>query len=232
MLYSSSYTSGLAQMQDEFHVSEPVATLGVTTYLVGLAVGSVILAPISEIYGRRPVYMVTMFLFMVLVIPTGLGNSLVEVLVVRFFGAVAGSAMISNSPGTVNDIVNDEYRALAFSVWSIGPLNGPVFGPIIGGWITQGLGWRWTNWVVMILSSIAWFSASIIKETYSPALLVKKARKRRSETGDLRWWSRYDQKTSFIQLLKVNLSRPFVMAVSEPICIFWNIYIAIIYAIL
>lgn len=53
------------------------------------------------------------------------------------FGAIAGSAMIANSPGTLSDITTDEYRALAFSIWSIGPLNGPTFGPIIGGFSTQ-----------------------------------------------------------------------------------------------
>jgi MFS family permease len=48
-----------------------------------------------------------------------------EIIIVRFFGALAGSSMIANAPGTVGDIVSDEYRALAFSIWSIGPLNGP-----------------------------------------------------------------------------------------------------------
>ncbi len=48
-----------------------------------------------------------------------------------------GSAMVANSPGTLSDIVNDDYRALAFSIWSIGPFNGPTFGPIIGGFSTQ-----------------------------------------------------------------------------------------------
>ncbi len=52
---------------------------------------------------------------------------------------------------------------------------------------------------------------------------------RRKETGEERYWSRYDQRLSFIELMKVNLSRPFVMAIKEPICIFWNVYIAIIY---
>ena len=147
---------------------------------------SVILAPISEMYGRRPVYIASTLLFTILIIPCGLATSLPEVVIVRFFGALAGSAMVANrfvfselispllkhllspetvlgstcsldvfqgslyplrqarltrksssSPGTVSDIVNDDYRALAFSIWSIGPFNGPTFGPIIGGFSTQ-----------------------------------------------------------------------------------------------
>ncbi len=105
--------------------------------VIGIALGSVILAPISEMYGRRPVYIASLLLFAVLIIPCGLATSLPEVVIVRFFGAIAGSAMIANSPGTISDIVDDEHRALAFSIWSIGPLNGPTFGPIIGGFSTQ-----------------------------------------------------------------------------------------------
>lgn len=69
----------------------------------------------------------------------------------------------------------------------------------------------------------------IISETYSPTLLQKKAKLKRKESGEERYWSRYDQRLSFIELMKVNLSRPFIMAIKEPICIFWNVYIGIIY---
>lgn len=113
-------------MTAEFHTSEPIVTLGLTTYLIGLAVGSVVLAPISEIYGRKPVYMISMLLFVILIIPCGLATNLPEVLIVRFISAIAGSAMIANAPGSISDIVNDDKRALAFSIWSIGPLNGPT----------------------------------------------------------------------------------------------------------
>lgn len=126
VLYSTSYTSGIYALQEEFNVSsEAVVTLGVTTYLLGLAVGSLILAPISETYGRKPVYAIAMIIFSLLVIPCARATSMVEIIVIRFFGAIAGSSMIANAPGTVGDIVSDEHRALAFSIWSIGPLNGP-----------------------------------------------------------------------------------------------------------
>ena len=84
-------------MMEEFHItSKPVATLGVTMYLVGLAVGSLILAPLSEIYGRRPVYIGSLLFFCLMVLPCALATSLSEVLVVRFFGyEILGSPFIS-----------------------------------------------------------------------------------------------------------------------------------------
>ncbi|KAI9843752.1 MAG: hypothetical protein M1837_006112 [Sclerophora amabilis] len=233
VLYSTSYTTAIPGMMDDFHTeNEPLVTLGLTTYLIGLAVGTVLLAPLSEIYGRRPVYIISMSIFALLVIPCALSQSLAGILVTRFFGAVAGSAMIANAPGSVADIAGDNHRALAFSIWSIGPINGPVFGPVIGGFTSEYLGWRWTNWLVLILSGVALVCVSIIKESYSPTILRKKAKRLRKETGDNRWWSRYDSKLELPKLLKVNLSRPFVMAVTEPICVFWDLYIGVVYAIL
>ena len=214
VLYSTSYTSSMPGMMKEFHEkSEPIATLGVTMYLVGLACGSLILAPLSEIYGRRPVYVGSLLFFCLMVLPCALATGLPEILVVRWFGyvdililstkcsltsisALAGAAMISNSPGTVADITTETYRALAFSIWSIGPMNGPVTGPIIGGFAAEYLGWRWTNWLVLILSAVAWIMCAFVKETYAPIILRRKAAKKRLETDDDRWWSRYDQNAS------------------------------------
>ena len=71
-----------------------------------------------------------------------------------------------------------------------------------------------------------------MRETYAPTLLRRKAHRKRVKTGDNRWWCRYDERDSLWDLLKVNMSRPLVMAATEPICMFWNLYIGVVYAIL
>ena len=218
--------------QDLGITSTTIPTLGVTTYLFGLAIGSLILAPISETYGRKPVYCIALFFFSILVIPCALATNITTIIVVRLFGAMAGSATIASAPGTLGDIVSDEYRALVFSVWSIGPMNGPVIGPILSAFITQYSDWRWATWLILFWGAAAFIMMLSINETYAPALLQQKAKKRRKEHDDSRYWSRYDVRVGFLELMRVNLSRPFVMAVKEPICIFWNTYIGIIYGIL
>ena len=70
----------------------------------------------------------------------------------------------------------------------------------------------------MMISGVALAFMCILKETYTPALLKKKAKIRRKEENDDRYWSRYDdKKINFFALLKINLSRPFIMIVTEPI---------------
>ena len=77
ILYSTTYTTGISQMQHEFHIAnEPIVTLGVTTYLVGVAVGSLLLAPLSEVYGRKWVYCANMALFVILVLPCAKATSM------------------------------------------------------------------------------------------------------------------------------------------------------------
>ena len=71
--------------------------------------------------------------------------------------------------------------------------------------------------MVVIVSAVAWVVVAIVPETYAPALLRRRARKQRQESGNEKYWSRYDDTQKFWPLLKLNLSRPFVLTVMEPI---------------
>ncbi|KAH8668856.1 major facilitator superfamily transporter [Xylariales sp. PMI_506] len=233
VLYSTSYTASLQGIEEAFDLaSTTIATLGVTVYLLGLALGSLIVAPASELWGRRPVYIICMIIFTILVLPAALATSAAEIFIVRFFGALFGAAMVSNSAGTVVDISDEDSRALWMSLWSIAPINGPVTGPLIGGFVFEYLGWRWDNWIVLILAGAATLIMLTTKETYAPIILQKKAEKMRKENEDERWWSRYDNKISKAELIKINLMRPFVLFFTEPILWFFNLWISLVYGIL
>ncbi|KAF3763023.1 MFS general substrate transporter [Cryphonectria parasitica EP155] len=234
VLYSTSYTAAIPGLMVAFdEPQQSVATLGVTTYLLGLAVGSLIVAPMSELFGRRPVYLLCLTVSTLLVLPCALATGLAEIVVVRFFGALFASVMVCNGAGTIADISTDDDRAMYMSLWSIAPLNGPVTGPLIGGFVYQYLGWRWDNWLVLILSGVAVLLMATVKESYAPAILKAKAARRRKEEDDERYWCEYDDaKRSTLELMRVNLSRPFVLSVTEPILWFFNIWISVIYGIL
>lgn len=125
VLYSTSYTSGVSVLAKEFGSTRLIMTLGLTFYLFGLALGSMVLAPLTEMYGRKPVCLTCIFLFMVFIIPCALSTSIPELIIVRFLGAFFGSVLVSAGPGLVADLVDEEHRALVISIWSIGPMNGP-----------------------------------------------------------------------------------------------------------
>lgn len=85
VVYSTSYTSGAPGLIEEFDSNITYVTLGITTYLLGLAVGCVVLAPMSELYGRRPVFIICMAAWSILIIPGGVANSLTTIITMRFF---------------------------------------------------------------------------------------------------------------------------------------------------
>lgn len=209
---------------------------------LGLALGPLILAPMSELYGRRPVYILSLGLSFIFVLPACLAKNYGTILVVRFIGAFVGSVTLANAPGTLGDIFSDDYRTIALSWYCLAPMNGPVLGPVIGGIIYQELGWRWINWTVFILAGVSFLIALVTPETYTPTLLKRKAEHLRKEAGDDRYRSRFcpnkDQppikagSKMFWKLIGINIQRPIVMGVTEPVLIFWEVYVAIIYAIL
>ncbi|EGX96672.1 MFS transporter, putative [Cordyceps militaris CM01] len=232
VLFSTSYTGALPGLIAEFGVSRTYATMGLTTYLLGLAVGSLVVAPMSELFGRRVVYLTGLAIWAVFIIPCGVADCLTTILANRFVSALFGAALISNGPGTVVDVSKPEYLAMGMSLFSLGPFNGPVLGPLIGGFVYQYRGWRWTNWIVLVLAGVAFSMMMTVKETYPPCILRKRAEKLRKDTGDDRWWCQYDRTTSSWELITTNMKRPIVLFFTEPIVWFINVWNALIYGIL
>lgn len=62
---SALYTSTYRQMEREFHISREAATVGLSTFVCGLALGPMVLSPLSEFYGRRMVYICAFGMFLV-----------------------------------------------------------------------------------------------------------------------------------------------------------------------
>lgn len=133
--------------------------------------------------------------------------------------------MISNAPGSVVDVSHPDYLARTMSLFAVAPFNGPVTGPIIGGFVFQYMGWRWATWIVLVLAGTCVALMLTVKETYAPTILRRKAARLRRQTGDPRWWCQYDQqRLSSLQLLRVNLSRPLILFATEPILWFMNLW--------
>ena len=86
-IYSTAYSSGIPQMVSELGVvNASLPLLGISLYLVGLALGALIMAPLSETFGRRPMYAVGLAAFLALIPVAGLATNFETVIVARFLG--------------------------------------------------------------------------------------------------------------------------------------------------
>lgn len=138
---SSMYTLTYHQITTEFHISRVVATLGLSLFVMGLGLGPMILGPLSEFYGRRPVYVLSFVFFLIWLIPCAVANNIGTELVARFLDGFAGSAFLSVAGGTVGDMfVRNELQA-PMMIFTASPFIGPPVGPIIAGFINQYTTW-------------------------------------------------------------------------------------------
>jgi DHA1 family multidrug resistance protein-like MFS transporter len=111
----------------------------------------------------------------------------------------------------------------------------PVIAPIAGGWITQNpnLGWRWTEWITLIISGFGFLVAFFfLPETYLPKLLDWKATHLRRVTGDSRYVSHHAEQPSFFKRMKKVGLLPFTLLLSEPVISVLGGYLVFIYVLL
>jgi MFS transporter, DHA1 family, multidrug resistance protein len=153
----------------------------------------------------------------------------------RFFGGVFGSAPLAIVGGGLADIWAPVERGVAMTIFAGATFLGPVFGPIIGGFVTQShLGWRWTAYLTAIMAfASAALAIVIVPETYAPVLLQRRAARLRHETGNWALHAKADENHITLRHIAIKyLARPFAMLFLEPILLLITIYMAFIYGIL
>ena len=124
------FAPGVPEVMAEFKsTSDTLATFVVSVFVLGFAFGPLLLGPMSEIYGRQPVYNICNILFVVFTVLSAVASSMGMLIAVRFFAGVFGVAVITCGGGSISDMMPPEKRGRAMAIWSVGPILGPVIGP-------------------------------------------------------------------------------------------------------
>lgn len=210
-----------------------LASFVVSVYVLGFAAGPLLLAPLSEIYGRVPIYHIGNVGFVAFNVGCALAPSLNALIVFRFFSGTFGSAPLTNGGGTIADMVEQSKRGAAMAAFTVGPLLGPIIGPVAGGFLADAEGWRWTFWLLAITGgAIALAMLLFMRETFAPVLLARKAARRRKETGNALLRSRLDIGLSPEDYFKRGIVRPLKIFVRSPVVAVMAFYMAVVYAYL
>jgi hypothetical protein len=126
-LASSMFAPGVPQLMNEFGSTNVLlASFVVSVYVLGFAFGPLFLAPLSEIYGRLPIYHVCNLGFLAFTIACALATNLNMLIGFRFMEGVFGSAPLTNGGGTIADLFVQEKRGRAMSSFAMGPIVGPI----------------------------------------------------------------------------------------------------------
>ncbi|KAL4914945.1 major facilitator superfamily domain-containing protein [Aspergillus aurantiobrunneus] len=234
-LVSSAYTGGVAEIEAEFGIGSEVATLGVSLFVLGFAIGPLLWAPLSEMFGRQLVYFFTYMALTAFNSGCAGATNAWTLIILRFFAGAFGSSPLTNAGGVIADMFAAKQRGVAMSLFAAAPFLGPVLGPIIGGFLGMNAGWRWVMGLLGAFSGALWIAGSLfMPETYAPVLLRRRAEKLSSLTGKV-YRSKIDieqGKTSLGEAFKTALSRPWILLFREPIVFLLSLYMAIVYGTL
>ncbi|KAJ5189944.1 Major facilitator superfamily domain general substrate transporter [Penicillium cf. griseofulvum] len=216
-----------SQIMEEFEVGSTVAILPLSLYVFALALGPIVGGPLSETVGRYPVYIASVVLGTLFTLGVGFCPTFAGVCVLRFLAGFCYAPTLAVAAGTLNETFKPAARAIPSAIFILTPFLGPGLGPVIGSFVVNRKGWRWTQWTTIFFAILTGITILISKETFHP--IIK--RRRAKELGlELPPSSPLSSKLRLF--VTISLLRPTHMLITEPIVGFICLYIACEFATL
>ena len=233
---SAMFSQGSRDLQEIYHIGTSVATLTTSLFVFGFAAGPIVYGPLSELFGRKPVMLVSCLGYVSFQFGCAAAKDLQTIMLCRFFSGLVGSAPLVVAPAVMVDLYRARMRGIAMSVFASVLFGGPMLAPILGGFIVknQSLGWRWTSYMSAIIGCLALFmNTFFLQETHHPVLLMRKAELLRRKTGNWGIFAPHEEVSlNLNEIVRNNIMRPLRLLFTEPIIFLVSIYNAFIYGML
>ncbi len=127
---SAAYSGGIEEILLEFEVGTEVATLGISLFVLGFAIGPLLWAPMSELYGRQVLFFGTYAVLTAFNAGAAGAKNIQTLIILRFFAGAFGSSPLTNAGGVIADMFPASQRGMAMSVFAAAPFLGPVLGEV------------------------------------------------------------------------------------------------------
>lgn len=163
------------QVLQAFHETDYLyRTLIVTIWTLGEAISPFLAGPLSEVYGRFPIYHSGNILGLFAVLITSLSTNISMSVAFRFLSGFFLMAP-TLSPAIIGDVTWASERGKTMAISQGFRIMSPFLAPIIGAYINSALGWRWVIWILsMILAAVVVLNLLTVRETYMPRILERK----------------------------------------------------------
>ncbi|CAG8930861.1 unnamed protein product [Penicillium salamii] len=234
---SAIYTPSETGIAEYFGVSQTVAALGLSLYVLAYGMGPLIFSPLSEIpsIGRNWPYITTMIIFVIICVPTALVDNIGGLLVLRFLQGFFGSPALATGAASLADIFPMILLPYTLCLWAMAATSGPALGPVISGFSVPAETWRWSMWEILWLAGpVLVVMILFLPETSSDNILLRRAQRLRKLTGDSQLQSESEILQSELTARDVAfeaLVRPMQMMILDPAIGYTAAYAALCYAI-
>ncbi|EXJ87963.1 hypothetical protein A1O1_04890 [Capronia coronata CBS 617.96] len=152
---STAILAAIPEVAATYNTTGTIINLSNALYLVFMGLSPCLWGPLSTIYGRRWICIVTAALFFAFSIGTALAPNLASYFIFRMLTAYQGTSFLIVGTSCLGDIYTPTARATALGWFLSGTLVGPAFGPFIGGIIVTFRSWRDIFWLQSGLGGLA-----------------------------------------------------------------------------
>jgi MFS family permease len=212
---------GIDVIAKDLNMTTTQSTLALSVYLLATAFAPLIIGPLSEVYGRKPLFHMTNAFFLAWNLICGFASSKGLLIAARFLAGAGASAVYSLAYGVLGDVWSKEQRGKSLSMYLFVPLTGSAVGPIVAGFIVEYSNWRWMFWATTILQAVLVLaSLGMFHESYTPVLLRRRAEKLRRETGEAHYYADIERKEyghTTLWRVRRSLTRPLRLLIFHPI---------------
>jgi DHA2 family multidrug resistance protein len=118
-----------------------------TSFLVANAISLPITGWLTDLFGRKRLFIGATVAFTLTSAAAGAAPSLWFMVLARFLQGLAGGPLVPLSQATMMETFPARQRGMAMAIWGIGTMFAPIIGPTLGGWITDNWSWRWVFYI-------------------------------------------------------------------------------------
>lgn len=137
-----------------------------TSYIVASAICMPLTGFLVTRFGRKKILLIDIVGFTLASMACGMAGNLMQIVIFRILQGLFGATLVPLSQYILRDSFPNEQQGKAMAIWGVGIMAGPVFGPTLGGYITETMNWRWIFYINIPVCIIAFIMASqVIKET-------------------------------------------------------------------
>ncbi|GAA5822963.1 hypothetical protein JCM11251_004438 [Rhodosporidiobolus azoricus] len=194
-------------------------------YLVMLGIGPLVLAPVSETFGRRPQIVLCLIVITILFIGQALAPNIACLSVLRFIQGTAASIEGPVAAGVVADLWPKRTRGPAMSIFVLTVFTANGTGPLCANWIAQKTTWHWVYWVQIISHAVVTVLCIFaFPEPRGDVILAKRCKRLTQETGKPHYVEGGEHFEGWGEALKVSCLRPLNYLFTEPIVTALSLY--------
>ncbi|KAH7011363.1 major facilitator superfamily domain-containing protein [Ilyonectria destructans] len=211
-----------SQIMEEFNVSSTVALLPLAMYVFAMGLGPVIGGPLSETIGRYPVYVSCVLLGAIFTVGAGFVHNIGGLCFLRFMAGLCWGPVLAVASGSLAETFKPKSRGPVSAVFIMMPFLGPGLGPVIGSFVVNRKGWRWTQWTLVFFAIFAMITTLFTQETFHPVIKRRLAKQRGLKVEPSPPMA--DRLKTFAV---IAVLRPVRMLFLEPIVGFFCLYVAV-----